>query len=410
MTINETFKYYGRMLQLKSKYINERISYLHDLLALPVGKSLISQCNDSEKRQISFAIAILHEPELLLLDEPCQGVDPVARTNIWEHLTSLVKKGVTVFLTTQNLSEANKADRLGVLRSGYLLMEGSPFELIADYRETSLESLYTSIYSFRIRKNMITEKKSIHEHPRVKIERLPATGSDGFLYIEEPDDIELKKNKRGKWKSFSTKFSYLKRFLKILPNCKRLGTLLYRDCLLTFRSYLSLLAIFLVPLALVVLFSLTVGGHPANLKVGVVNYEATDEMCRLAAEVYVSCQVLGQIDKDVVKTVTYEKYDVALRDALNMKISAILLIGEKLTQQLLRTMADIVTNRIFRENPSTAQLILQIDMTNRVVASAIEHTIKRAVEKYLEKATNDSRVHNATIGYPLRVRQRPAAS
>ncbi|GJQ75809.1 hypothetical protein Trydic_g17878 [Trypoxylus dichotomus] len=329
MTINETFKYYGRMLQLKSSYINERISYLQDLLALPVGKSLISQCSEGEKRQISFAIAILHEPELLLLDEPCQGVDPVARTNMWDHLMSLIKKGVTIFLTTQNLPDATKADRLGVLRSGYLLMEGTPSELLSNYKEGSLETLYTSIYSLKIRKNMITEKKSIHEHPRVRLERLPASGSEGFF--------------------------------------------------------------------------LTVGGHPTNLKVGVVNYEATQEMCRLAAEVYISCQVLDQIDEDIVRTVIYEKYDMAIRDAFDMKISAILLVGEKLTQQLLRTMADIITNMAARENPSTAQLILQIDMTNRIVASAIEHTIKRAVEKYLEKATNDSSVTNATIGYPLRV-------
>lgn len=77
MTINETFKYYGRMLRLKPKYINERISHLSDLLALPPGKTYIRQCTEGEKRQISFAISILHEPELLLLDEPCQGVDPV---------------------------------------------------------------------------------------------------------------------------------------------------------------------------------------------------------------------------------------------------------------------------------------------------------------------------------------------
>lgn len=80
MTINETFKYYGNMLGLKSNYINQRMCYLNDLLALPRGKLYISQCDENQKRQISFAIAILHEPELLLLDEPCQGVDPVCRT------------------------------------------------------------------------------------------------------------------------------------------------------------------------------------------------------------------------------------------------------------------------------------------------------------------------------------------
>lgn len=68
------------MLKLEAKYVNQRISFVSDLLALPNGNTSISHCTETEKRQVSFAIAILHEPEILLLDEPCQGVDPVLRT------------------------------------------------------------------------------------------------------------------------------------------------------------------------------------------------------------------------------------------------------------------------------------------------------------------------------------------
>ncbi|KAI4460755.1 atp-binding cassette sub-family h member 1 [Holotrichia oblita] len=400
MTINETFKYYGNMLGLKSNYINQRICYLNDLLALPLGKLYISQCDENQKRQISFAIAILHEPELLLLDEPCQGVDPVCRTNIWDHLKTLVEKGVTVFLTTQHLPDANRADRLGILRNGYLLMEGSPAELINDYKENSIETLYTNIYSLRIKKGKLDEKKSIHEHPRVKLERITSHGSEGFLYVEEPGDTNATQNKKQNNKKAPVGFHCP---LKFLPNCKRLATLLSRDIRLSFRCYTWLLTVCLVPIILLVLFTFTVGEHPKNLKIGVVNFETHEDCSRQnVSEKYVSCQVLGQIDKNIIQTTDYKKYDDAKSDAYNMKISAILVIGEKFTTQLVRMLAGVVNNKVLEQgNPNTPQLVLQMDMTNKVVATTIERAIKRAVEKYLQMATKQSTVQNATVGYPM---------
>lgn len=315
-------------------------------------------------------------------------------------MKTLVEKGVTVFLTTQLLPDANRADRLGILRNGYLLMEGSPSELLKDYKEDSIETLYSSIYSLRIKKGKLEEKKSIHEHPRVKLERLTARGSEGFLYVEDPSDMTV-------YRSFNPRKRYIGRkfTMKCLPSCKRLLTLIMRDIRSSFRCYTWLLTICFVPIILLVLFTFTVGGHPKNLKIGVVNFE-TREDCTWAniSEKYVSCQVLKQIDSDVIKVTNYERYDDAKSDARSLKISAILVIGEEFTRQLMRVLAVVATKQIGEDdNPNTPQLILQIDMTNNVVAATIERTIKRGVEKYLQMATKYSTVQNATVGYPLLV-------
>lgn len=112
-TINEMFRYFGKMLNLYDKYIDERTCLLSNLFTLPPGKRLVKNCSESEKRQMSFAIAVLHEPELLILDEPCTGVDPVLKNSILEHLKLIMsKEDHTIFMTTQNLAEANMADRL----------------------------------------------------------------------------------------------------------------------------------------------------------------------------------------------------------------------------------------------------------------------------------------------------------
>ncbi len=79
------------------------------------------------KRRLDLAMALVHEPEVLFLDEPTTGLDPVSRLTLWEEVTRLKNEGTTVFLTTQYLEEADQlADRVGIIMSGRLVAEGTP--------------------------------------------------------------------------------------------------------------------------------------------------------------------------------------------------------------------------------------------------------------------------------------------
>ena len=92
-TIRETFEYFGRLQKLGGDTIREKETSLLDLLDLPEPSRRVSDLSGGQKRRLSFAVALLHNPKLLILDEPTVGVDPVVRARIWSHLQSLTFAG-----------------------------------------------------------------------------------------------------------------------------------------------------------------------------------------------------------------------------------------------------------------------------------------------------------------------------
>ena len=94
------------------------------------------------KRRLSLAIAMLHEPEILILDEPTVGIDPVLRQSIWEAFYELKQKGTTIIVTTHVMDEAEKCDRLGMIRDGQMIAVGTPEELREQTNSTTIEDAF----------------------------------------------------------------------------------------------------------------------------------------------------------------------------------------------------------------------------------------------------------------------------
>ena len=95
------------------------------------------------KQRLSLAVAVLHEPELLILDEPTSGVDPVARDSFWELLVDLSRKqGVTIFVTTHFMNEGMRCDRISLMHSGRVLVCDAPQKLIDDRHAANLEDAF----------------------------------------------------------------------------------------------------------------------------------------------------------------------------------------------------------------------------------------------------------------------------
>lgn len=95
---------------------------------------------------MSLAAALIHEPELLILDEPTVGVDPLLRQVIWDYLVEITKfGGATVIITTHYIDETKQAHLVGIMRGGKFLAEKSPDELLREYQTDSLEDVFLKL-------------------------------------------------------------------------------------------------------------------------------------------------------------------------------------------------------------------------------------------------------------------------
>ena len=145
LTITETFLFHGRLHGMSPQQIDEKQKWLTQFLDLPPGERQVGKLSGGEKRRVSLGVALLHEPELLLLDEPTVGVDPELRARIWDYLGEISQQGVTIILTTHYIDEAGKADRVGLMRGGILLAEDKPSTLMKLHDTNTLEDVFLNL-------------------------------------------------------------------------------------------------------------------------------------------------------------------------------------------------------------------------------------------------------------------------
>lgn len=126
----ENADFIATMYGLKGKRKKERIVEVFELVQLSEHmKKQVQHFSGGMKKRLSLAIALLHEPEILILDEPTVGIDPLLRKSIWEKFYDLKKKGTTIIVTTHIMDEAEFCERLGLIREGNLVAIGTPEEL-----------------------------------------------------------------------------------------------------------------------------------------------------------------------------------------------------------------------------------------------------------------------------------------
>lgn len=143
LSAKENLQFYASLFGLKGKEKNNRIQAVMELVDLQDHtQKLVAGYSGGMKRRLSLAIALLHEPELLILDEPTVGIDPVLRKKIWDAFENLNKHGTTIIVTTHVMGEAEKCHRLGLIRSGELIAEGTPQQLKENTNTDSIEDAF----------------------------------------------------------------------------------------------------------------------------------------------------------------------------------------------------------------------------------------------------------------------------
>lgn len=143
LTARENLEFFGSIFHMKRELRNKRITEVMEVVDLTdhLDKP-VYQYSGGMKRRLSLAASLLHEPEMLILDEPTVGIDPVLRESIWKELKLLKKKGKTIILTTHVMDEAVKCDRLSMLRNGKVIASGTPDQLQEETNTESIEAAF----------------------------------------------------------------------------------------------------------------------------------------------------------------------------------------------------------------------------------------------------------------------------
>ncbi|MHB8767084.1 MAG: ABC transporter ATP-binding protein [Deferrisomatales bacterium] len=139
LTVEENIDFYGGIYRIPADRKAERKEWVLDMAGLREHRhSKTAILSGGWKQRLALGCAVLHEPPVLFLDEPTSGVDPMSRRQFWELIYELSGRGVTVFVTTHYMDEAEYCDRIGLIYRGELIALGTPDELKTDDMEEQI--------------------------------------------------------------------------------------------------------------------------------------------------------------------------------------------------------------------------------------------------------------------------------
>ncbi len=144
LTVRQNLMLHARLFDLPPESSGKRVQELLTGFGLEgVAETLAESLPLGIRQRLSLAVAVIHEPEMLILDEPTSGVDPVARDGFWELLIRLSRvNGVTIFLSTHFMNEAERCDRMSMMHAGKVLAQGPPAQLVAERKAKNLEQAF----------------------------------------------------------------------------------------------------------------------------------------------------------------------------------------------------------------------------------------------------------------------------
>ena len=217
LTVEENINFFGGVYGLYSQKLEDRKKWVLKVAFLEGKEHLLTKSLPGGiKQRLALAIAVIHEPKIVFLDEPTGGVDPISRRNFWELINDLSQKGVTIFVTTHYLDEAEFCNSITLLSAGRIIASGSSKELKTKYlTNTILEvecervvdalellsgedwvdetSIFGNYIHVSVRdesegrrniENVLTNKNSIKI---IRMDKIVPTLEDVFIYLLEKD-------------------------------------------------------------------------------------------------------------------------------------------------------------------------------------------------------------------------------
>jgi ABC-2 type transport system ATP-binding protein len=154
MTPFENIRFYLGIYTVPFKQWEDRIEWVLDMTQLQdVRYRITRELPPGWRQRLALGCALLHRPEILFLDEPTSGVDPITRQNFWEFINHLAQDGMTIFVTTHYMDEAHNCQRIMMINEGKIVATGSPSEIICEIfperPESDLNDVFIQVMSRR---------------------------------------------------------------------------------------------------------------------------------------------------------------------------------------------------------------------------------------------------------------------
>jgi ABC-2 type transport system ATP-binding protein len=146
LTVRENMRFFADIFGLRKDEYAQHISRLLQFSRLaPFENRRAGQLSGGMKQKLALSCALIHKPELLILDEPTTGVDPVSRKEFWTILRELNAEGITILVSTPYLEESEYCHDLILMHEGRILLQGAPATLLSEYRVPRMQDLFFSV-------------------------------------------------------------------------------------------------------------------------------------------------------------------------------------------------------------------------------------------------------------------------
>ncbi|XP_072378310.1 ABC transporter G family member 23-like isoform X1 [Diabrotica undecimpunctata] len=400
LSARDSIYFFGRIYNLKDDIIKSRCDELVKLLDLPTDNRCVRDCSGGEQRRVSFAVTLVHKPELLILDEPTVGTDSILRNRIWKYLTKITEEDkTTVIITTHYIEETRQANQIALMRKGKLLTEENPETLLERYGCELLEDVFIILSSRQEETEQTSGVDNLaFQSSQTSInESTERTNAALEVINEAPQQTRTKRKKQSVFKMIRFRSLLFKNYKKLTSNL------------------ISTIFLLLFP-ALQVLFFLTaVGRETKGNPFGIVNNERSQEFCKTfprneSAVPYdkfschinsVSCLFEDYLDIPLLHITRYNsKYEAM--DALESgKIRGFLHMHQNLSA-LIKARVNIGLDK---SDLPDEEMQVYMDMTSLQVGGIIKDRIFDKYQLFHKKIYDDCKYLSKSVQMPLRVEE-----
>ncbi|XP_054274577.1 ABC transporter G family member 23-like [Macrosteles quadrilineatus] len=375
MTIAETFNFYGRIFGLDWEHIEDRGLDLIKFLELPESDKFVGQLSGGQMRRVSFAIALLHDPQLLILDEPTAGVDPILSHSIWQRLVVMAEKHKkTIIITTHYIEEARQAHCIGLMRHGVLLAEESPQLLMLHQNCSNLEQAFLQLSQ--------AQQGDIRSYEALDL-------IDDFP-VADPRPPQPVRH-CSKW------------------NTDRFLAQLIKNLVWNLRNIPMLLFVLLLPALQAILCNLILGSEPHNMSLAVMSEElsgglrdcdSTPPYNCSSDGAPLSCSYLDFLRQKQFKLKEFSSLEAARRSVLKGQSWGVLHFPRNYTRSLLERLdsGESTPDQIVEDSLVNVWL----DMSNLWVSSLIQRDLVYSVVEYVKSILLSCEYNPELADLPLR--------